>query len=295
MAVRVSTPGQGAGGRQELRGRLDNRSDLRRSCPHPEEAPSSLLYPHSFPSPLPPQPPHRHSYTSLFPRRSPGCREVPQGTCDKGGRGGCSQPRGGSQASKHASVRISPQGTWPQRPGPVQAPACAPQGFLGEPRWVGKEADMKPGAGAPVLVVALLSRAVGSSCNPTGSLHWFPRETPCSMPELPHLREVKASPTSQLGIQQREGAVPSQSAQPRLTVLHPQTSQDSAAGMVQTQHSGLPEAGALGGCRASTQGQDAEFSTVRELPPIRGRDRDRQADARSAGSRRTLDRRARGG
>lgn len=109
------------------------------------------------------------------------------------------------------------------------------------------------------------------------------------MPELPHLQEVKASPTSQLGIQQREGAVPSQSAQPRLTVLHPQTSQDSTAGMVQTQHAGLPEAGALRGCRVSTQSQDAGFSTVREPPHIGGRDRDQQPDARSAGSRRTLD------
>ena len=167
---RVHT-GPGSGGGQELRGQLDKRSDLRRSCPPPEGAPSSLLSPHSFLSPLSP-PPHRHSYTSLFPRRSPGCREMPRGPCDKGGRGGCSQPRGGSRASKHASVRISLQGTWPQRPGPVQAPA--PQGFLGEPEWVGKEADMKPGAGAPVLVVALLSRAAGPSCNPTG----FPGKPP---------------------------------------------------------------------------------------------------------------------
>ena len=60
--------------------------------------------------------------------------------------------------------------------------------------------------------------------------------------------------------------------------------------MVQTQHSGLPEAGALRDCRASTQGQDAGSSAVRELPSIGGRDKDGQPDVRGACSRGTLDR-----
>lgn len=117
----VSTPGQGVGGGEEPRGRLDNSSDLRRSCPRPCQAPSTSSLPLTLPQLTLPE---------EKPRAAGRCTEVPVTSV---GAAGAACTVGGSWASKRASACISSQAAWPQHPGPVQAPACAPQGVLGEP------------------------------------------------------------------------------------------------------------------------------------------------------------------
>ena len=136
----VSTPGQGVGGGEEPRGRLDNSSDLRRSCPLPCQAPSTSSLPLMLPQLTLPE---------EKPRAAGRCTEVPVTSV---GAAGAACTVGGA-GPPNVPLPASP----PRRPGPSIPGRSRPQPVLHRVCWVnprpgrerGTTGNQEPGPGHP--------------------------------------------------------------------------------------------------------------------------------------------------